>query len=143
MVNENVAVEPTREEGYIMPIAGATVTQCRIDFAFTLIFRAANDDIYELRIQCPFTFEIDGNAGELDPGNWSDPCEMGLALKIFNQVVDSAAATPKGLLAVRLRTGGWLMIHPDAEHLYEAWVFSGGERTLVVCNPDGELAIWT
>lgn len=132
---EAVSVELIERRGrWLVPMAGLTVTQCRVDYAFTMLV----DDGYEVRIEQPFTLVRGAASSLLDPEG--EPSELGPALSVLRRDVEQAVAFKDGRLEIALSDGVRVLVNGDDDH--EPWTVVGPGGLRVVSMPGGELAIW-
>ena len=130
----------------MFPIAGATVTQVRVDFAFGL--QLATDRFPQLsvdvRIQSLFECHCGGVVTRIDPEEQT--VDLGPLVTLHQAVVQEAYATDDCLLVLRFNEDRAIFVELD-EH-YEAWTVDGrlpatnDQAFLVVAWPGGELAIF-
>lgn len=124
---------------WLVPVAGRSVTQCRLDYAFTLVVADESAGSFEIRIEQPFM--VTSGAGEvvLDPEG--EPARMAPALGLLHQAIEQAVAFKDGRLELSFTDGGVLSV-PVGED-YEAWNIVGPAGLRIVSLPGGELAIWS
>ena len=124
---------------WVLPLAGRLVTQCRFDYAFTIIV-GERENSFEIRIEEPFEFRVGGGQRvTLDPE--AEPGAMGPALTVLHQTIDRAVAYKDGRLGVEFAGGGELRV-PLGQR-FEAWTLVGPTGLRIVSLPGGELAIWS
>lgn len=133
----NIIEEP---EWWHLPIENAIVMQCLVDFAFTLLFRDATDEVFNIRIEQPFTIQTPAGL------TWFHAeeriTELGPALDLHQKVLSSGRAYKNGVLTLIFLDGTTLQAHPDPQGNYEAWSIVETQGTLMVSLPSGGLAIW-
>ena len=135
-MNNTVLVE--RSDHWVLPLRGRSVTQCRVDYAFTLLFTEP-DASYEIRIEGPFVLShAQGADVRIDPDD--APAARGPALALLHQTVESAVAHKDGGLELGFADGSH--IHVPASGQYEPWDFLGPAKLRIVSTPGGELTIW-
>jgi hypothetical protein len=121
---------------YELPLAGRVISQCLVDFAFSLAIFGDDHDSF-LRIEEAFTLDRGESSVRLNPG---EPSSLGPALALHNKLVTSAHVSQGGALVVSFSDNTRLKVRPNAT--YEAWEFNASTGLKVVCMPGGELAIW-
>lgn len=124
---------------WLVPVAGRSVTQCRLDYAFTLVVADESAGSFEIRIEQPFVVTSRGDEVVLDPEG--EPARMAPALGLLRQDIEQAAAFKDGRLELSFTDGGVLSV-PVGED-YEAWSIVGPAGLRIVSLPGGELAIWS
>lgn len=124
---------------WVVPMAGRTVTQCRLDYAFSLVVADEPAGSFEVRIEQPFTVASDGGELTIDPEG--DPVQMAPALRVLRQDVEQAIAFKDGRLELTFGDGAVLRA-PIGED-YESWNIVGPAGLRIVSLPGGELAIWS
>jgi hypothetical protein len=130
----NLLIE--EEDRWILPLAGASIVRCLVDWAITL----QCDGEYEVRIEGPFIFRTpEGAVHELDPDE--DPVGLGVVLSVARGRIVSAEAFKDGRLELLFTDGARIEVPVDAS--YEAWELAGPSGLRVVSLPGGELALWT
>jgi hypothetical protein len=122
----------------LLPLAGAAVVQCCVDFAVTLRCDVAGA-AFEVRIEQAFTFTTaDGAEARLVPED--DPTGLGPVLACTRTTVVQATAFEDGGLAMVLADGSTIKVPPgDA---YESWSLVGPAGLRVVSGPGGRLTTW-
>jgi Family of unknown function (DUF6188) len=133
-----VIVLTEEHDRWIVPMAGATVEMCKLDYAFTLVATASGSST-EVRLEQPFELQSasDETALTLDPE--SDPAALAPALRVLHQVVTHAFAFKDGRLELMV---GDIMICAGVSRSYEAWSITGPDGLRVVSLPGGSLAVW-
>lgn len=122
-----------------LPLAGATVLQVRVDYAFTLVLKQA-DDAYEVRIEQAFEFaDADGKPHALDPEG--DPVRLGVALGCARTTVVAASASEDGRLRLAFGDGSLISVPGSAE--YEGWTLTGAGGLRIVAGPGPGLTVWS
>jgi hypothetical protein len=126
---------------WVVPMAGLTVTQCRLDYAFSLVVAGKAEDSYYVTIEEPFTVRTPGGADDvvLDPEG--DPTRMAPALGLLRQDLEEAIAFKDGRLELTFVDGTALSAAVSEDH--EAWNVVGPAGLRIVSMPGGELAVWT
>ncbi len=122
-----------------LPMAHRMVTQCRLDYAFTLVVADDPAGSFEIRIERPFAVHHGGHEIVLDPEGESEA--MAPALAFLRREVERAIAFKDGRLQLCFVGGGALRVPADEE--YEAWSIVGPAGLRVVSMPGGELAVWS
>ncbi len=121
-----------------LPLRGEVVTQCRYDYAFTLLVGELEPSL-EVRIEQQFTLYTPKGAEEFDPeGN---PQDMSDTLRLLRGTVTRSIAHKDGRLEIDFDDGSCLRV-PAGDH-YEAWNVAGPEGALMVSIPGGDLAVWS
>lgn len=125
------------DDRWILPMAGRQVSQCCIDYAFTLRCTDAHGSV-DVRIGEPFVLRTANETYVLDPE--SDPTSMGPILSLLHLNVADAIAFKDGRLTLTFSDGSVLEVPVGRD--YEPWELSGPEGMRVVSLPGGELGIW-
>lgn len=128
------------EDRWVVPLAGATVTQCRVDYAFTLVVGGAQGS-FEVRIEHPFELLPYPDGGPVSLSLEHDPTALGPALAMLHAELDEALAFKDGRLELRLSDGGSVRVSASEE--FEAWTLVGPDGLRLVSMPGGELAVWS
>jgi hypothetical protein len=128
------------EDHWVLPLAGQAVTQCRFDYAFTII-AGKTESSFEIRIEEPFEFSSRGEGRAITVDPEAEPLTMGPALGVLHQTIDRAVAYKDGRLAVKFAEGDELWV-PSGQS-FEPWTLVGPAGLRIVSLPDGELAIWS
>ncbi|MEY2430378.1 MAG: hypothetical protein QOC92_103 [Acidimicrobiaceae bacterium] len=126
---------------WLVPMVGRTVTQCRLDYAFSLVVAGDVDDSYYVTIEQPFTLRMPGGGGEMVFEPEGDPVRMAPALRVLRQDVERVVAFKDGRLELTFADGSILRV-PVGED-YEPWNIVGPAGFRIVSLPGGELAIWS
>ena len=132
----NTVVETA--DGWILPLAGRVVTKCLVDFAFTMDFWVARDDLATIRIGGAFELATDGHRLQLEP---EAPTELGPALGLHQREVQRAFAARDGSLEVTFTDGTVLRV--PANPSYEAWDAHFKDGAILVSQPGGRVAYWS
>lgn len=123
---------------WLLPLKGRAVTQCCVDYAFT-IYLVAPDAAFSLRIEQPFVFhQANADAVTLHPGE--NAVALAPSLAMFGLTVERGVAYKDGRLEVCFSDGSSLRV--DACDDFEPWEFAGPAGSRVVSIPGGALAIW-
>jgi hypothetical protein len=131
-------VELIAEPGrWLVPLTGCSVTQCCVDYGFTLIISDGKNS-FDVRIEQAFELALDGEALGLDPEG--DPRMLAPALAVLHAPVAEAVAFDDGRLVVKFTAGGELRVPGGND--YEPWTLVGPAGLRLVSMPGGELAIW-
>jgi hypothetical protein len=124
---------------WVLPIRGREVTQCCIDYAFTLVFWDANGS-FSLRIEQPFWFRVGGESDGAVFVPEGPSAELGPVLTVVHWLVERAVAHKDGRLEIDFAEGGALRV--PVSNKFEAWNVVGPAGLRVVSLPGGELAVW-
>jgi len=127
------------DNGWVLPIAGTVISQCRVDYAFTLILDG-EDGSFEIRIEQPFTLAAADGDAQLSVDPAAGAAAMAPAITVVHHVIDSAVAFNLGDLTVTLADRRTLRVSRSDQ--YEAWQLVGPLGLRVVSAPGGELSIW-
>ena len=121
-----------------LPLDGAAVMQCCVDFAVTLRCDRAGSS-FEVRVEQEFAFAAaDGTAVLLDAEN--DPVGLGPLLACTRTTVLQAAAFEDGRLEMVFADGSSLRVPTSID--YEGWSLVGPAGLQVVSGPGPKLTIW-
>mgnify|MGYP001106437337 CR=1 FL=1 len=123
---------------WLIPLQGRTVTQCQIDYGFTLVFLEPDAPMFTIRIEGKFVLGTDRGKSWLCARE--DPTALGPALGLLNQKVESVVAYKNGDLEVTFAYRTNLCVPPDSN--YEAWQVTGPGGLLLVSLPGGGLSVW-
>ena len=123
---------------WLVPMVG-TVTQCRLDYAFSLVIADDSAGSFEVRIEQPFV--VAGSDGEVRLDPEGDPQQMAPALRVLRRTVEQAIAFKDGGLELTFDDGAVLRVAAGED--YEAWNIVGPGGLRLVSMPGGELAIWS
>ncbi|MBB4913351.1 DUF6188 family protein [Streptosporangium saharense] len=126
------------KDRWLLPYRGMHVIQVRLDRQLTLLL---NSGAY---------VDIGGEA-MLSHGPLSAPDattvrlvperrEIAPVLTLFGAMVLSSVAFKSGALRLVFSTGAHLNVQRN--HQYEAWSAHGPDTLFLVCQPDGDLAVW-
>jgi hypothetical protein len=127
--------------GWTLSLEGWTVTMCKVDYAFSLVLMAENTgETVQFRIEQAFQLSSPDQQWILEAE--TDPGSLGPALTLLHQIVTSASVSPTSILELHFANGMLLQVGPHPEGRYEAWDLSGNYGTMMVCMPNGELAVW-
>jgi hypothetical protein len=128
-----------RDADWSLPLRGYAVTQCQVDYAFSLLLTGAEREA-TVRIERSFTVSRpDREVTWLEPGrDWE---RLGPALGLFGLTTTGGTAYRDGGLKLQFQDGTRLEVPPDAAG-FEAWelVVSTGLR--IMSLPNGGLAVW-
>lgn len=119
-----------------LPLRGASVVQCCIDYSVTLKFDSPSA---QLRLEGSFTIRDESGHEILFPSE-GDVTRFGPVLKLWGARVLEAIADENGSLTLRFDDGSELRAPPDPQ--YESWEFAGPSGFDVIAMPGGELAVW-
>ena len=125
-----------------LPLAKATVTQCRVDHAFSLLLDEVDAvaRVWTVRIEGPFSL-TNGDQhttvfdGEAPPSAWGPAIDA-----LLHETLLDATVTEAGTLSLRFETG--YRLEATALHQYDAWQVSGPGGFLAVCEPGGRVSRW-
>ena len=126
------------DDRWLVPMLG-TVTQCRLDSAFSVIVAVESTGTFEVRIEQPFFVSHDGEEFMLDPEG--DPVHLGPALQVLRTTVKQAIAYKSGGLELTFDNG--VVLHVPEDENYEAWRIAGPVALRFVSTPGGALSIWS
>lgn len=107
-----------------------------IEFGYTVAVQFSGG--YEVRVEVPFTLRINGVDREIEPGRDADAPTVA---QLSVQAVSLARADDSGGLRLEFTGGARLVATPDSN--FEAWTVAGPDGFKVVCNPGGELSVWS
>lgn len=127
--------EPDR---WVLPLAGLVVTQCCVDYAFTLTVADVSLS-FETRIERSFDLLLDGSTRTVDVDG--GPTSMAPALAMMHREMADAVAFKDGRLELRFADGGRVLVPVDER--FEAWTLTGSGDLRLVSLPGGELAVWS
>jgi len=126
---------------WLVPMAGLAVTQCQLDFAFSLIVAVDGNDSYYVTIEEPFSIRAPGCTDEVTLAPEQAPVQLAPALAVLRQSVEHAFAFKDGRLELAFADGS--MLHAPAGEKYEPWNIVGPAGLRIVSLPNGGLAIWS
>jgi hypothetical protein len=127
-----------KDDGWSLDLSGFQITQCLVDFAFSIQLHAGGKGTAEsvfLQIEAPFICEIDGKTLNLDSEKRRE--ELGPALGLFLRVASDAQISGGGDLRFSFEDGARLIVAPGKK--YEAWNLSGPFGILIAL-PGGGVA---
>jgi Family of unknown function (DUF6188) len=101
---------------WLLPVGDGTVTELRIDYAFTLVLEAW----IVIRIETPFSYGPAGNVRQFEP---SDSPGLAPLLGLHQATVTSAEIRKDGRLTLTFADGSELIVPPDER--YEAFSVTG------------------
>jgi hypothetical protein len=126
---------------WLVPVVGLTVTQCRLDYAYTLVLAGEDEGSFYVTIEQAFSvaasLEVEGLV--VDPER--DPVQVAPALRVLRQDVERAVAFKDGRL--ELTFGDGAVLRAPASEDYESWNIVGPAGLRLVSLPGGELAVWS
>lgn len=136
-----------------LPFRGMQVWRVALDVGLELELdekHPGSDTMVRIRVGGPLLCGPEPAPSAMDPGT-ADRTELGPALNLFYATVDEAIAHKSGRLEMRFVGGrkvfpvdGWVLCaDPDPDSKYEAWEVRGPGGYLMVCNPGGELSVWS
>lgn len=126
---------------WLVPVAGLTVTQCRLDFAFTLVLAGEDEGLFYVTIEEAFSVAASAEAEGLVVDPEGDPVQMAPALRVLRQDVERAVAFKDGRL--ELAFGDGAVLRAPLGKGYESWNIAGPAGLRLVSMPGGELAVWS
>ncbi len=115
-----------------------TITQCKVDYAFTIESWSSNDSFLSIRIEGRFNLKTASD--EYDLYAEDGPTTICRALNVLHQKIETLAAYKTGMLRIIVSNGIQISVPSDPN--YEAWTLSGSRGLLIVCEPGGTLAVW-
>jgi hypothetical protein len=124
---------------WVVPMAGLTVTQCRVDYAFTIVVAGEPGESFEVRIGEAMVLVSEGEELTLAPER--DPVQMAPALTVLRRDVEHAIAFKDGRLEMAF--SGDVALRVPLSEDYEPWNLTGPNGLLIVSLPGGELGIWS
>jgi Family of unknown function (DUF6188) len=133
---ENDRAGLTERRGFwVLPVAGAVVTQVQIDYAFGL-----DIDTVHVRIECPFAVEQAGETSVFDPNEWAT---LGPLVRLHQATIKSGSVRKDGILRLEFTDGTTITCEPHDQ--YEAFKVSGRlppvqRRFELIALPGGGLA---
>lgn len=123
---------------WLLPIDGYVVTQCRLDYTFTMVATEGAASVCELQIEQPFTVGAGSLVTPVNPEG--DPTQMAPALRILRAEIAQACAYKDGCLSVAFVDGTNLRVPPCESA--ESWNVVGPAGLRIVSLPGGDLALW-
>ena len=127
------------DDAFEIAIEGLTVTQCRFDYAVTLVLDDGTTS-FTIRIAEPFALRVGAggtDAWSVDPEH--RPPEGAPVLALLDLAAKRLLAFKDGRLQLSF-DGDWSVEVPSGTH-YEAWQLTGADgRLLLVSAPGGNLA---
>ena len=124
---------------WIVPLSGEEVTQCRYDYAFTLVVGNV-DPPYIIRISEKFQlYDPDGAVDSFDPE--ADPREMSGTLRLLRGTITRAIAHKDGRLEIDFADG--CRVRVPSSSSYEPWELHGPDDLTMVASAGGDLVVWT
>lgn len=123
---------------WILPLEERQVTRCIVDYAFSIEFLIAEDELVSIRIGSAFSLENKSSREFFDPEQ--APTAMGAALALLHKNVQHAIAWKDGRLEISFMDGTLLTVPFNSE--FEAWEVSGPKSIKIISLPGGNLAIW-
>ena len=125
-------------QSWIITVEDMIVSQCRIDYAFSLILLRKSDELsLEIRIEGNFIYFVGKKKYHLSPGK--EPSKIYPALGILHKNMESLVAGKDGNLKLTLENDLHIFVPPDPN--YEAWAISSRKGLLFVGLPKG-IAVW-
>lgn len=140
MTNHNQLEE--RDDRYVLPLWGRSVSRCYVDYAFGLCFYA-DGPTTEIRIEGKMRLLKNGHSEVMvdpGPGAGPDPRSLGPMLILFGKTVTSAHAFKNGVLKITFEDD--LLLEVDAGEKYEPWGISASDGLKLVSTPGRKLAYW-
>lgn len=124
---------------WLLPMQGNVVSQCRMDYAFTIVVGELDHESFLIEIREPFTFvRADGQPTTIEPE--ADPLGMGAALSVLRGKVVEAVVYEDGRLEIHFERGERIRVSAGTQ--YEPWTVTGPDGLRFVSLPGGGLAIW-
>ncbi|MCW2875904.1 MAG: hypothetical protein JWQ95_4 [Sphaerisporangium sp.] len=122
---------------WLLPVVDGTVTQIRVDYAFTLVM-----DHYSIRISTPFSLSRGDEHSRHDP---EVPETLAPLLELHQATLREGVLMKDGLLVLSFHDGTTLTVLPDER--YEAWEAVGELPPVtpsfkVIALPGGGLAVF-
>jgi hypothetical protein len=117
------------------------VTRCAIDYTFSILLLKGNSGI-TIGIANDFTFKANAKVSTISVANTKTLVEV---LAILHKPLRDIKMYKTGQLELHI-DGCEIIVAPDSK--YEAWQIVSADKgvgnggLLVVCIPDGDLAIW-
>ena len=128
-----------RDGNWILPVAGANVTQYRLAHSLYRLIMLKPRVSVEVRIEGPFRLSRPGQADvHLQPSAGEETLRP--AFELLGLAVREGVAHSGGRLAVHFKDGSTLSVDPDDE--YEAWEVTSSWGLRIVAPPGGGLAVW-
>jgi hypothetical protein len=134
-----------------LPFEGMQVWSVALDVGLELQLdekRSGMQTRIRIRFSGPLLCGPESSPSLMDPGT-ADRAELGPALNLFYATIGQAIASKSGRLELRFVGGrpvfpvdGWVL-RADPDSKYEAWQIDGPNGHLIVCNPGGELSVWS
>ena len=126
------------EELVVLPLQGWSVTQCCVDYGFTInLWRVEGE--FSIRIETSFSLVASKEELAIHIG-FGSIRELAPALEIFSSSVDRAVVYRSGKLSLNFSNGIFIQIAPDEQ--YEAWIVTGPHGFRIVSLPGGGIASW-
>lgn len=124
-------------------LCGFTVMRCVVDYAFSLELArpeaaVRGQEHANVTIEGPFDYVVEDTTRRLHAEGC--PEELGPALGLFRQTIESASITQGGTLQIQFSGRAFLRIPSSAE--YEAWELTEGDGRRLICTPGGAIAIF-
>ncbi|MFN8522812.1 MAG: DUF6188 family protein [Chloroflexota bacterium] len=120
----------------MIEVEGATVDQCRVDYAFSILSTLHRGSLV-IRIEAPFTFTFGKQVRKFDPAH---PTSRGEVLGIFRERLTRVSVHDGGDLTLTFGNDSSIVVAPDTQ--YEAWTIAGPLGLNLVCCPGGTLSVW-
>ena len=121
-----------------LPLEGASVDQCCLDYAFTLKL-GKSEQSWALRIEGDFDLAQPGGStqrfSEAPPSGWGPAVDA-----LLRETISDASVTRDGTLHLRFAGGCCVEVPPT--HQWESWQLNGPGGELIVCGPGGALSRW-
>ena len=137
----NVRIGETVAGPLDLPLAGARVDQCALDYAFTLGLDQAGL-LWTVRIEGAFDLPARaGSTQRFESGDGAPPSSWGPAVDaLLHDTVAAAGVKGDGILEL-LFVGGWRVEVPPSQQ-WESWQIDGPTGDVIVGGPGGELSRW-
>jgi len=123
---------------WLIPIQGLIVTQCRIDYAFSIVLWESREFSFSIRIGGEFICRVNNQEHHLHAER--APMELSPAISVLHKPIETAVAKKDGFLELMFTSDIHIIVPPDPK--YEAWELSGSKGLLMVCTAGGNVSLW-
>ena len=128
-----------QSDHWIVPLSGEVVTQCRYDYAFTLVIGNV-DPPYMVRISEKFElYNPDGTVNSCDPE--ADPRDMSGTLRLLRGTITRVIVHKVGRLEIDFEDGNRVRVPSSSG--YEPWELHGPDNLVMVASAGGDVMVWT